>query len=134
MPDLSNRARGRWGEARAASHLRALGFAIIDRNWRPSERELRGDIDLVARRDDVIVFCEVKARRGARFGGAASAVDVAKQQRVRTLAASWLREHAVGDAGVGGADVGRVDVGEVDVRFDVIAIDGVALTHHPSAF
>ena len=124
MHDQSNRARGRWGEARAAAHLRSLGFAIIDRNWRPSERELRGDIDLVAQCDDVIVFCEVKARRSSQFGGAASAVDVTKQRRVRALAASWLREHGVGDAGLGA----------IAVRFDVIAIDGVALTHHPSAF
>jgi putative endonuclease len=124
MHDLSNRARGRWGEARAAAHLRSLGFAIIDRNWRPPERELRGDIDLVARGDDVIVFCEVKARRSSGFGGAAAAVDDAKRRRIRALASSWLREHDGGDAGLG----------ELDVRFDVIAIDGVALTHHPSAF
>ena len=119
MQDLSNRARGHWGEARAAAHLCSLGFVILDRNWRPSERQLRGDLDVVARRDELIVFCEVKARRSGRFGGAAAAVDPGKQDRVRLLAASWLRQRQPGDVGV---------------RFDVIAIDGVVLTHHPAAF
>lgn len=120
MPDLSNRSRGRWGEALAARHLRSLGFTVLDVGWRPPERELRGDIDLVARRADLIVFGEVKARRDASgFGGAVAAVNAAKQQQVRTLAASWLRQHRPGD---------------VDVRFDVIAIDGVRLTHYEGAF
>lgn len=120
MPDLSNRSRGRWGEARAARHLRSLGFVVLDAGWRPPERELQGDLDLVARRGDVLVFCEVKARRDAgRFGGAIAAVGVAKQVQVRTLAVSWLHHHHPGD---------------VDIRFDVIAIDGVRLTHYEGAF
>mgnify|MGYP002629169975 CR=1 FL=1 len=119
MQDMSNRARGQWGEARAAAYLRSVGFVVVDRNWRPPERELRGDLDLVVRRHDLIVFCEVKARRNARFGGGAVAVDRAKQQRVRRLAASWLRQH---------------ELAHLDVRLDVIAIDGVRLTHYPAAF
>jgi putative endonuclease len=119
MQDLSKRARGRWGEARAAAHLRSLGFGIVDHDWRPSEPALRGDLDLVARRDDLVVFCEVKARRSDRFGGAAAAVGHAKQQQVRRLGESWLRQH---------------DLAGLDVRFDVIAIDGVRLTHYPAAF
>lgn len=120
MADLSNRARGRWGEAVAARHLRSLGFTVLDAPWRPPEPELRGDLDLVARRGDLVVFCEVKARRDAgRFGGAVAAVGPVKQERIRVLAASWLRHHRPGD---------------VDVRFDVIAIDGVRLTHYEAAF
>jgi Holliday junction resolvase-like predicted endonuclease len=46
-------------------------------------------------------------------------VNVPKQQQVRILAESWLREHRPG---------------AVDVRFDVIAIDGVRLTHYEGAF
>ena len=120
MPDLSNRSRGRWGETLAARHLRGLGFTVLAVGWRPPERELQGDLDLVARRGDVLVFCEVKARRdAARFGGAVAAVNATKQRQVRTLAESWLRQHRPGD---------------VDVRFDVIAIDGVRLTHYEAAF
>lgn len=120
MHDLSNRSRGRWGESRAARHLRSLGFTVLAAGWRPPERELQGDLDLVVRRADLLVFCEVKARRDAtRFGGAVAAVTPAKQAQVRTLAASWLRRHEPGD---------------VDVRFDVITIDGVRLTHYEAAF
>ena len=119
MQDLSKRARGQWGERRAAAHLRTLGFNIIDRNWRPPERELQGDLDLVARRGDLIVFCEVKARRHDGFGGAAAAVGRQKRVQVRRLAESWLRARTPG---------------EVDVRFDVIAIEGVTVRHHTAAF
>jgi putative endonuclease len=92
---------------------------VLDAGWRAPERELQGDIDLVVRRDDLIVFCEVKARKSARYGGAVAAVTPAKQAQVRRLAESWLR--------VSGSP-------EVDVRFDVIAIDGVDLTHYDAAF
>jgi putative endonuclease len=65
------------------------------------------------------VFCEVKARKSNRYGGAASAVTTAKQAQVRRLAESWLR--------MAGSPA-------VDVRFDVVAIDGVDLTHYEAAF
>lgn len=116
-PDRSTGARGRWGEDRAAARLRWLGFEVIDRNWRSPEREVPGELDVVARCDDLVVFCEVKARRSA--GRAVFAVDEAKQSRLRALAEAWLRSH---------------DVGEVDVRFDVIAIEGVRLHHYEAAF
>jgi putative endonuclease len=119
MNDLSRRARGRWGEDRAVSHLRRLGYRVVGRNWRSPEPEVRGELDVIAVRDGVVVFCEVKTRRGAGFGGAAAAVDEAKQARIRALAESWLR-FAAGHA--------------VEVRFDVIAIEGVNLQHHEGAF
>ena len=110
---------GKNGEDYAYEYLLKKGFDILDRNWRPPERELQGDLDLVARLDDLIVFCEVKARRSDDFGGAAAAVGTRKRQQVRRLAESWLRERTPG---------------EIDVRFDVIAIDGVAVTHYAAAF
>jgi putative endonuclease len=120
MPkDLSNQSRGRWGEDCAAAHLRRIGFVVVDRNWRSPEREVRGELDIVARRCRLLVFCEVKARRTAGFGGATAAVDASKQQRIRTLAESWLRVHRFED---------------MDVRFDVVAIEGVGLEHYESAF
>lgn len=120
MSDLSNRSRGRWGETLAARHYRSLGFTVLDVGWRPPERELQGDLDLVVQRGDLVVFCEVKARRDAsRFGGAVAAVRTVKQGQVRRLAASWLRQRRPGG---------------VDVRFDVIAIDGVRVTHYEAAF
>jgi len=119
MSDLSKRARGRWGEDRAAAHLRRLGYRIVDRNWRSTEVGVPGELDIVAELGRVVVFCEVKARRQGGFGGAASAVDEPKRQRIRALAESWLRQRPQC---------------ETDVRFDVIAIEGVSLEHHEAAF
>ena len=119
MPNLANRSRGRWGEARAAAHYRALGCEILARNWRSPFRALPGELDLIVLDGRGVVFCEVKARVSPGFGGAAHAVDDAKQARIRALAGAWLAHEQLTD---------------VDVRFDVIAIDGVTLTHIPSAF
>ena len=106
MHDRSNVARGRWGEALACRHLQRSGHRIVD-------------LDVVSFDGDVVVFSEVKARRRVGFGGAAAAVDDRKQQQIRSLAESWLRLH--------GELIDRV-------RFDVIAIDGVHLTHLEAAF
>ncbi len=119
MHDHSNVARGRWGEALACRHLQRSGHRIVDRNWRSPERDVRGELDVVSFDGDVVVFSEVKARRRVGFGGAAAAVDDRKQQQIRSLAESWLRLH--------GELIDRV-------RFDVIAIDGVHLTHLEAAF
>ncbi len=113
--DLSRQAFGRWGEDLAARHYRHAGFEILDRNWRCRH----GEIDLVVRRGRLVVFCEVKTRRTAAYGGARSAVDARKQHRIRRLAATWLADH---------------DIGPVDVRFDVAAITGVRLEVIESAF
>jgi putative endonuclease len=115
----ANVARGNWGEDRAAAHLTRLGFAVIARNWRPHGVGVRGDLDLIAQRDDLVVVCEVKARRANSPGGAVGAVTASKQLQVRTLTELWLIEQGTPD---------------VRLRFDVITIDGVRLTHWDDAF
>jgi putative endonuclease len=112
---LANQARGRWGERRAATHYQRLGYRVLDRNWRCRD----GEIDLVLRRGDTIVFCEVKTRRTAHYGGPAEAVDHRKQTRIRRLAAAWLHAH---------------EVHRVEVRFDVVAITGVDVDVIEAAF
>lgn len=119
MRDRSNVARGRWGESLARRHLERAGHRIVDRNWRSPEPHVRGELDVVSVDGDAVVFTEVKARRRSGFGGAAAAVDDRKQQQIRSLAESWLRLH--GD---------RFE----RVRFDVVAIDGVQVTHLEAAF
>jgi putative endonuclease len=113
-PDLSNRARGRWGEDLASAHYRRLGYEILDRNWRSPT----GELDLVVARDGVTVFSEVKARRTEAFGPAASAVTVDKQRRIRLLALEWLRTHDVRGA----------------IRFDVVAVTGTSVELIEDAF
>lgn len=76
---------------------------MVARNWRVRE----GEIDIVARRDATVVFCEVKTRRGDGFGLPSEAVTPRKQGRLRKLAVMWLAENAI-----------RSDV----VRFDVASV------------
>ena len=110
---LERIALGRAVEERAASWYQAHGYDVVDRNWRCRE----GEVDLVAvrRRDRLVVFCEVKARRSARFGSAAEAVGRDKQARLRRLAGAWLADHRSSRAGV------RFDVAAWDAgRFEVV--------------
>lgn len=78
--------RGRWAEARAAGHLRSKGYRIEASNFRCK----RGEIDLIAKRGDLLCFVEVKARRRRDYGGALQAVDHRKQQRVAAAAEVYL--------------------------------------------
>ena len=110
---------GRRGEELAAEHYRALGFTVLDRNYRCRD----GEIDLVVRRDHLIVFCEVKTRRTSRWGEPSEAVGWRKQQRLRRLAACWLADR-------------RPDHREVrfDVMSVVVAKDDPEVTLIPDAF
>lgn len=83
------RALGEYGERLAERYLREHGVAVIDRNWRCA----RGEIDLVGRDGDCLVFCEVKTRRTERFGAPVEAVDRRKASRLRRLASAWLQAH-----------------------------------------
>jgi putative endonuclease len=82
-------AVGAYGERVAFRVLHEAGMRVLDRNWRCP----RGELDLVAHDGDTIVFCEVKTRRGDRYGVPAEAVGPAKARRLRALAAAWLAAH-----------------------------------------
>ena len=101
---------GRWGENKAAAWYIRHGWEVLDRNWRGSG----GEIDLVLRRGDTVVFCEVKTRSGTAYGLAAEAVDRRKQQRIRALAVQWLRQYH-GPAGRLRFDVACVQNGRLEV-------------------
>src|SRR4029077_15221309 len=82
---------GRLAEARAAEHLRSLGYEIVARN----ARTRYGELDLVALDHPALVFVEVKAERaGSRVGPEKPVLWVTprKQLQVRRLAAAWLAE------------------------------------------
>lgn len=81
---------GRAGEDRAAQHLIARGYRILDRNWRCSQ----GEIDIVAELSGVICIVEVKTRRSIAFGHPFEAVDDRKRERLWRLAYAWCRDHA----------------------------------------
>lgn len=98
------RELGTWGEALAVRYLCDHGWAVVGRNWRCRH----GEIDIVARDGDCLVFVEVKTRRSDRFGSPLEAVDQRKARRLRRLAAAWLQEH---------------DVRAAKVRIDVVGIE-----------
>lgn len=80
---------GRRGEAIAERHLVAAGMSIVDRNWRCPQ----GEIDLVARDGDELVFVEVKTRSSVAFGHPLEAITAVKLARLRRLAAAWCEAH-----------------------------------------
>lgn len=81
--------RGRAGEDRAARHLQAAGYAVVDRNWRcPS-----GELDIVATQGDQLVVVEVKTRRTIGYGHPFDAVDARKRDRLWRLSCAWARAH-----------------------------------------
>lgn len=77
------------GESLVADWYAERGFMIVARNW----RRRAGEIDIVARRENLTVVCEVKTRSTSFFGSPASAVGAQKQRRLRSLAAEFLAEN-----------------------------------------
>lgn len=76
---------GRYGEDQAAIYLQDRGYEIIDRNWRSPV----GEIDLVAKDKDRLVFIEVKTRNGSGYGHPFEAITVNKVARMRRMVAEW---------------------------------------------
>lgn len=77
------------GEALAAEYLRENGYEILASQFRCRF----GEIDLIARREDILCFVEVKLRSDLRFGLPRDFVTVTKQRRVRTTAAFYMTRH-----------------------------------------
>lgn len=78
--------RGKGAEARAASFLEAQGLFIVERNF----RSRYGEIDLIARDGDTLVFVEVRARKSDAFGGAAASITAAKRDKLTRTAQHYL--------------------------------------------
>jgi putative endonuclease len=104
VPDTTD--LGKLGEDLACRELVRRGYAVLARR----HRTRYGEIDIVARDDETIVFIEVKARRTKRYGTAVEAVTSRKQRRVAAMALDYLaRAHRL----------------EARCRFDVVAIDRI---------
>ena len=100
---------GKYSERLAVEYLKLKGYRIVETNYRSSQ----GEIDIIARDKDTLVFVEVKARHSRRFGSAKGAVTPAKQRKISMAALEYLKKN------------GRTDV---RARFDVVAIDTAAGT------
>ncbi len=95
---------GESGEDLACIELGRRGYAILARRY----RSRFGEIDIVARSIETIVFVEVKTRAGDEFGGGAAAVTPWKQRRIAQMATDYLTRNALHDR---------------PCRFDVVTID-----------
>jgi putative endonuclease len=111
---------GDWGEQVAAQHLERTGWTILQRHFRVGRKE----IDLVARKDGVVAFIEVKSRRRNGFGHPLAAIVDRKRGVIRQVAEGWIARF-----------------GEQDLlyRFDAIAVvrpnlGGVRLQHVENAW
>lgn len=83
---LNHKSLGNYGEEIAAKMMTEKGCIILQRNFRCRF----GEIDIVARDGDTIIFVEVKTRRNKRFGEAEEAVDYRKQKKIRQVAEYYL--------------------------------------------
>ncbi len=111
---------GKQGEDMATAHLKKNGFQIVTRNY----RQKSGEIDIIARDGEWLVFIEVKTRKSLRFGQPFEAVTQKKQTQIGRVALDYMTRNKLLDQAV---------------RFDVISImvnqDGKAdIEHLPNCF
>jgi putative endonuclease len=100
----ARQALGKHGEDLACRELERRGYAIVARRY----RSRGGEIDIIARDGETIVFVEVKTREDLAFGGGADAVTGFKRRRIVQVAEDYLARHHCGDC---------------RCRFDVVSID-----------
>ncbi len=109
---------GKQGEKAAVEYLKKEGYTILDLNWRFNRKE----VDIIARKEEFIVFVEVKTRSTTCYGAPEESVTLQKQKYLITAADAYLQ---------------RFDF-EVEARFDVISIiqkrESFSLNHIKEAF
>ena len=119
MKDEYRKRLGARGEDAAARHLVKRGCAILERNYRIRS----GEVDIIAKEADTLVFVEVKTRRTGRFGSPAESVDGRKRRRICAAALQYVSENGAG---------------ELPARFDVIEVyaenGGLRVRHITDAF
>jgi putative endonuclease len=107
---------GARAERRARLFYLLRGYRLLEANSRPGGVE----VDLVLRRGRSVVFCEVKAKLGDRYGDPAEMVDGRKQERLRRAAEAWLAEHP--------------EAADWEVRFDVVSVTASGVSRVADAF
>ena len=112
---MTGRLSGAGGEHMAEMYLTERGAEVLERNYKAAG----GEIDLIVRMDGRIVFVEVKARSGERYGAPGEAITKGKILRVRRAATVYLKEH-------GGT--------QQPVRFDAVLVSPEGVKHLPGAF
>lgn len=118
MSKASKTEIGRWGESIAEDYLLQKGFEIVARNWRTGRLE----IDLIIRKEELLVFVEVKTRASNAFGFPEEFVSGEKVSRVRKASTEFQYQNP----------------GFRFIRFDIVAISGTQakyqIEHFEDAF
>ncbi len=113
----NNKIVGNLGEDMAAEYLEKKGYMIFKRNY--SNRY--GEVDIIAIKDEFLVFVEVKARKNRRFGNPQDAVDDEKIRHIVDVSDGFMRE---------------MNWSDITVRFDIVEIvfDENYINHIENAF
>ena len=112
---MNTKILGVEGEKQAKEFLIEKGYQILKTNYTTK----LGEIDIIAKINDVTVFVEVKDRQTKRFGLPREAVTPYKQRKIRLVATQYMQSHKLWDK---------------KVRFDCVEILGDAITHIENAF
>ncbi|HEY5731309.1 MAG TPA: YraN family protein [Anaerolineales bacterium] len=91
MPKTHNQKVGQWGEETAAKYLTQKGFEIVGRNIRTPY----GEIDIVAKQGDTILFVEVKTRTSNKMGLPEVSVTTRKREHMVACAEHYAAEHEI---------------------------------------
>lgn len=110
-----NKVKGDIGEDKAVKFLKSKKFKIVEKNF----KNKLGEIDIIAEKDGLLVFVEVKNRETCMFGRPIEAVDYRKQNKIKKVAEIYLM---------------LKNENFRDVRFDVIEILGEKINHIENAF
>ncbi len=123
MTQTKAQALGALGERIAARWLMRDGWQVVDRRWRSGRR----DLDLVAIRENVVAFVEVKTRRTTWSGGPVEAVNWRKQRELTRSAQAWMDQRGL-----------LVAPADARFRFDIVGVvasrERVAVRHVVEAF
>lgn len=120
MSEKNKRDVGKEGENIAAKYLAEKGFEIVERNYHYSH----GEIDIVARDKECLVFVEVKTRLNLKYGEPEYAINPKKIKQIKKMAELYLFDK---------------EIEEANCRFDVVAIlledeTNPQITHYENAF
>jgi len=96
------------GEQLAADYLLSKNYHILARNWRGTKELKAPEIDIIAQKDDTIVFLEVKTSSTGKFGSPREKIDNYKRKRIAQGAQAYLAIN---------------NLGEIQCRFDAIIVD-----------
>ena len=86
---MKRRETGILGEKIACEYLGKNGYDIIETNY----RRIEGEIDIIARQEDILVFVEVRTKKSRQFGNPEESITRVKKERLRMLAERYGQEH-----------------------------------------